>query len=37
MFTGIPLISTSYLPSIPYMALLAKHPVVAIEKHELLI
>lgn len=34
MFTGIPLISTSYLPSIHYMALLAKHPVVAIEKHE---
>lgn len=34
MVNGIPLISTAYLPSIEYMALLAKHPVVAIEQHE---
>ena len=34
MFTGIPLISTAYLPTIRYMAVLAKHDAVAIEQYE---
>ena len=34
MLTGIPLISTAYLPTIQYMAFLARHDIVAIEQYE---